>query len=93
MTETRWQFIKFAVGPICLTNPCLGQTEGSTATFSFHVVNTVELPLVKMMEQSVVEIYITMYAPDTVVQLWKITHEIGETIRASQGGGVHGELR
>ena len=60
---------------------------------SFHVVNTVELPLVKMMEQSVVEIYITMYAPDTVVQLWKITHEIGETIRASQGGAVHGQLR
>ena len=56
-------------------------------------MNTVELPLVKMMEQSVVEIYITMYAPDTVVQLWKITHEIGETIRSSQGGGVHGQLR
>ena len=57
------------------------------------MVNTVELPLVKMMEQSVVEIYIIMYAPDTVVQLWKMTHEIDETISASQGRAVHGQLR
>ena len=59
---------------------------------SVRELNTVELPLVKVMEQSVVKIYITMH----LIQWYSsgsLTHEIVETIRASQGGAVHGQLR